>query len=202
MSREDMQALRKPLLVLALVLLAAAGALHFMWQRIDVAQQRLQRESARTRDAHTRLQLSGREREIIVQNLPAYRDLERSGFVAPEQRINWITGLRDANQAAGLFGIEYQIGAQRIYRGAQQLNAPQIEVLESPMRLKAGLLHEEDLVRLLAALEAQHLGLYLLDECTMKRLPAAAALRHQPHLDADCQMAWLTAHAREPGARK
>lgn len=202
MSRDELQALRKPLMMLAAALIAAAGALHFIWQRVDDAQQRLQRESARTREAQARLQQSGREREVIVQNLEAYRRLERAGFVAPEQRINWVTGLRNANRAAALFGIDYQIGAQRAYHGAPQLNAPQLEVLESPMRLKAGLLHEEDLLQLFAALEEQNLGLYLLDECTVKRLPAASTLRDQPYLDADCQMAWLTANARGAGVRR
>ena len=199
MNRADISALRKPLVLLAALVVAAAAMFHVVWQRVDDAQQRLRQESARTREAQMRLQLSGREREVIAQNLDAYRELERAGFVAPEQRINWVTGLRDANQAAGLFGIDYQIGAQRVYRGAQQLNAPQLEVLESPMRLKAGLLHEEDLMRLFDALEAQHLGLYVLEECTLKRLPTSGALRYQPHLDAECQMAWLTAHARETG---
>jgi hypothetical protein len=201
-TRDEVVALRKPLLLLAALLVAAAGTIHVVWQRVDVAQQRLRQEGARTRDAQMRLQLSGSEREVIVQNLDAYRELERAGFVAPEQRINWVTGLRDANQAAGLFGIDYQIGAQRIYRGSQQLNAPQLEVLESPMRLKVGLLHEEDLMRLFDALETQHLGLYVLEECTLRRLPTSGALRYQPQIDADCQMAWLTAHARDTGTRR
>lgn len=199
MNRDEARALRKPLLLLAALVVVAAGAVNFMWQRVEAAEQRLRQENARTREAHTRLQLSGREREIIVQNLGAYLELERAGFVAPEQRINWVTGLRDANQAAGLFGIEYQIGAQRTYRAAQHLNVPQLEVLESPMRLKAGLLHEADLMQLFGALEAQNLGLFLVQECTLKRLPAGSALRYQPHLDAVCNMAWLTAHARETG---
>lgn len=202
MIRDHARVLRKPLALLAALLLAAAGAVHVMWQRVEDAEQRLRQETMRTRDAQSRLQLSGREREMIVQNLQAYRDLERAGFVAPEQRINWVTGLRNANHAAGLFGIEYQIGAQRAYRAAQQLNAPDLDVRESSMRLKAGLLHEEDLMRLFGALESQNLGVFLLEECTLKRLPTASGLRYQPHLDADCQMAWLTAHARAGGPRR
>lgn len=193
-------ALRKPLLLLAVLVAVSAAALHYMGSRVDEAGQRLRQETARMREAQMRLQLSGRERELIVQHLDRYRALERSGFVAPEQRINWVTGLRDANRAAGLFGIEYQIGAQRPYRAAEALDAPQLEVLESPMRLKAALLHEEDLMRLIAALEAQHLGLFLLEECTLRRLPVAGGLRYEPHLDAECQMAWLTAHPRAAGA--
>jgi hypothetical protein len=201
MNRSEVLALRKPLALLAAIVIAAGAALHFLWQRVEDAEQRLRQENGRAREAQLRLQLSGREREMIVQHLDAYRALERAGFVAPEQRINWVTGLRNANQAAGLFGIEYQIGAQRTYRAAPQLDVPQLEVLESTMRLKAALLHEEDLMRLLGALEEQHLGLFLLEECTVKRLPVASGLRYQPQLDADCRMAWLTAHARAAGPR-
>ncbi|MGE5523673.1 MAG: hypothetical protein ACM3SS_08150 [Rhodospirillaceae bacterium] len=201
MTRDELRALRRPLSLLAVIAIAAVGGAQVLWHHVDAAEQRLRQESRRAQEALMRLQSSGREREIIVQNLGAYRSLERAGFVAPEQRLNWVTGLRNANQAAGLFGIEYHIGAQRNYRGAQHLNVPQLEVLESPMRLKVGLLHEEDLMRLFGALEDQHLGLYLLEECTVKRAPAARALRYQPQLEAECQMTWLTANARTAGAR-
>lgn len=200
MNAGSLRPLRGAVLLLAALLAVGAGLLQLMWARIGDAQQRLAREIAHSRAAQAQLQSSGEEREIIVRHLAAYRELERSGFMAPEQRIHWVTGLREANEAAGLFGIEYQIGAQRAHQAAQHLGAPLIEVLESPMRIKAGLLHEEDLVRLIRRLEAQNLGLFLLEACTLKRLATAPALAYQVHLEADCHMTWLTAHARKAGA--
>ncbi len=202
MTREDFSALRAPLWLLAATVFAGAAAFHYTLQRVTAAEHRLQQENMRLREAQARLQLSGREREIIVQHRDAYRALERGGFVAPEQRINWVSGLRHASASAGSFGIEYQIGAQRAYRGAPQLNVPQLDVFESAMQLKTGFLHEEDLMRLIDALAEQKLGLFLLQECSMKRLTGVAALRFQPQIDAECHMVWLTAHPKEDGARR
>jgi len=202
MSRDDVRALRKPLLLFIVLLTLAAVGIHAMQQPLNDADRRLRQAQTAMRDAQIRVQLSGQEREIIARHLDRYRRLEQAGFIAPEQRINWVSGLRTANQAAGLFGIEYQIGAQRPYRGSSELNAPQLVVLESPMRLKATLLHEEDLMRLVDALAEQRLGLFVLEQCAMKRISGRTGLRYQPQLDAECELSWLTAHPREAEVRR
>ena len=51
-----------------------------------------------------------------MRYLDGFRQLERTGFVGEEQRINWLDGLRLANQQADLFGVDYQIGTQKPYR--------------------------------------------------------------------------------------
>lgn len=197
MSRDDVRILRNPLLLFAVLLVLGAVGFHVMQHRLDDAHRRLGQAQNAMREAQMRVQLSGQEREIIVQYLDRYRRLEQAGFIAPEQRINWVSGLRTANQAADLFGIEYQIGAQRPYRASRELNAPQLVVLESPMRLKTALLHEEDLMRLVGALAEQRLGLFVLEQCIMRRIPGRSGLRYQPQLDAECELSWLTAHPKE-----
>jgi hypothetical protein len=202
MSRDDLRALRKPLLLVIVLLALTAAGYPLMQQRLNDAHRRLQQAQTAMRDAQLRVQLSGQEREVITRHLERYRRLEQAGFIAPEQRINWVSGLRTANQAADLFGIEYQIDAQRPYHGSQRLDAPQLAVLESPMRLKAALLHEEDLMRLIDALAEQRLGLFVLGQCTVKRIPGRGRLHYQPQLEAECELSWLTAHPKDTQVRR
>ena len=109
MNAEDLKALRIPLLVLICVAAIAAGAVYYTHFLRVQAEQKLVQQQQQLKEARTRLQRSGDEKEVIVRYLPAYQQLQRTGFVGEEQRINWLDGLRIANQQADLFGVDYQI---------------------------------------------------------------------------------------------
>jgi hypothetical protein len=155
MNQEDLQALRTPLLVLVLVLLAGGGAIYYSDRMTAGARLQLGQQQKQLKDARTRLQKSGDERDVIVRYLEGFRQLERSGFVGEEQRINWLDGLRLANQQADLFGVSYQIGTQSAYAYAAQYNPGQIALSQSVMKLDFRLLHEADLGRFFNALSRQ-----------------------------------------------
>lgn len=202
MTRADLQALKAPLLVLAATLLAAAAAIGFTDRMLAAAHEELAREQARLKEARTRLQKSGEEREIIVRYLDGFRQLERLGFVGEEARINWLDGLRLANQQADLFGVDYQIGVQRPYPFAADFNPGAIALYHSVMKLRFPLLHEEDLARFFAQLAHQRVGVFTVDQCLLRRLETGGAIRYQPHLSAECELSWITAKVAGGGQRK
>ena len=74
-----------------------------------------QRET-QLKQARLRIQNADAEKEMITRYAGAYQELARIGFAGEEQRINWLDGLRSANEQARTFGVEYDIGAQRPYR--------------------------------------------------------------------------------------
>ena len=122
MNQSDFEALRTPLLVVAGVALLGALAVYSSGRLMIAARQQLAQQQLQLKDARTRLQKSGEEKDIIVRYLDSFRQLERNGFVGDEQRINWLDGLRLANQQADLFGVDYQIGAQRPYLHAAEFS--------------------------------------------------------------------------------
>jgi hypothetical protein len=148
------------------------------------------------------LQKSGEEKDIIVRYRDAFRALQRIGFVGEEKRINWLDGLRYTNQQADLFGVDYQIGAQKKYPYAASLNPGQIELFESVMRLRFRLLHEEDIIRFFDLLARQNLGIFQIDQCNMQRLDTRGVIRFQPNVTADCELSWITAKVKASGAAK
>jgi len=202
MNPADLQALRNPLLVLFIVLLLAAGAVYSTEQLKVASERQLAQQRVQLNEARTRLQKSGEEKDIIVRYRDTFRALQRAGFVGEEKRINWLDGLRITNQRADLFGIDYQIGAQKRYQYAKSLNPGQIDLFESVMRLRFRLLHEEDLMRFFNLLAQQNLGIFHIDRCDMRRLDTRGVIRYQPNVTAECEVSWITARIKGSGAAR
>ncbi len=202
MNQADLQALKTPLIVLLVVLLAGATAIYYSDRLTAAALQQLSQQQAQLREARTRLQKSGDEKDIIVRYLDAFRQLERAGFVGEEQRINWLDGLRVSNQQADLFGVDYQIGAQKPYAYAADFNPGQVALNQSPMRLRFRLLHEEDLMRFFTALARQGGGIFTVDQCVLRRIDTGGVIRYQPNVTADCELSWITASVGKSAEKK
>jgi hypothetical protein len=202
MNQADLQALKNPLLVLFAVLLVAAAAVYSTEQLKLSSERQFAQQQARLNEARTRLQKSGDEKDIIVRYRDAFRALQRAGFVGEEKRINWLDGLRLTNQQADLFGVDYQIGAQKKYQYAASLDPGQIELLESVMRLRFRLLHEEDITRFFDLLARQNLGIFHVDQCEMRRIDTRGIIRFQPNVTADCDLSWITAQVKASGVSK
>lgn len=193
------QTLTKPLLAFAGVLLAAVAAVHFTLRSVDKAEAQFNTQQAQLNEARARVQKSGAEKELIAQYLGSYQKLRQVGFVGEEQRINWLDALRVANQAGDLFGIDYQVSPQRPYPYASAFAPGQIAILESVMKLRFALLHEEDLMRFFELLAQQRAGVFLIDQCALQRTSSGTTLRFQPNLTADCELSWIT--AKPPAAQ-
>ena len=202
MNQSDFEALRTPLLVLLAVLVAGAGAIFYTDRLVASERQQLLQQQGQLKQAHVRLQKSGDERDIIVLYLDRYRQLERAGFVGEEQRINWLDGLRLANQQADLFGVDYQIGTQKAYPFAAEFNPGQIELNQSLMQLRFRLLHEGDLLRFFDALARQNAGIFTVDQCLLRRIDTRGVIRYQPNVNAECELSWITAKVGAAAAQK
>lgn len=202
MNVSELQALRNPLLLLVVVLIAGASAIYYSDRLKAVARQQLAQQQSQMKEARSRLQRSGDERNLIVRYRDGYRQLERAGFVGEEQRINWLDALRLANQEADLFGVDYQIGTQKLYPYAASFNPGQITLNQSVMKLSFRLLHEEDLMRFLAALGRQGGGIFTVDQCILRRVDTRGVIRYQPNVTADCELSWITAKVDAKVERK
>jgi len=193
MTRADFKSVRNPLLALGAVLVGVAVAVWYTDQLALAARRDLARQETQLKDARLRLARSGDEKDVIVRYLGAYQQLQKQGFAGEEQRINWLDALRVTNQQADLFGVDYEIGSQKPYSFAETLNPGPIQLRESVMKLRFRLLHEEDLLRFFDLLSRQGAGIYTVDQCLLKRLDTRGAIRYQPNLAAECELAWITA---------
>jgi len=184
------------------VALIGALAVYYSGRLMISARQLLAQQQVQLKDARTRLQRSGEERDIIVRYIGGFRQLERTGFVGDEQRINWLDGLRLANQQADLFGVDYQIGAQKPYAFASEFNPGALALNESAMRVRFRLLHEGDLGRFFDALARQGTGIFTVDQCQLRRIDTGGVIRYQPNVSAECDLSWITVSVGAGGAQK
>jgi hypothetical protein len=180
----------------------SAGLVYQLEQALTVSKRELAQQQVQMREARTRLQKSGEEKNVIVRYLPNYQYLQRIGFVGDEQRLNWLEGLRLSNQEAQLFGVQYQIGSQQPYPYAAELNAGQLTLHQSVMKLNFQLLHEGDLMSFLAALGKQGAGFFAVNACKLDRIATGGSIRFQPNLRATCDIAWITLRPPATGERK
>ena len=182
-----------PLLLLLIVLVAVVAAVKFTADEAQAAQSKLAAQQIQMREAESRLQKSGVEKDLIVRYLPDYQKLSTLGFVGDEQRINWLDALRNANQKGAMFGINYDIAARQAYPRAAQLAPGQMTIMQSVMKLRFQMLHEEDLPKFLEYLAEQNAGVFIVDQCAVRRANTTQTARFQPNMAAECQLAWITA---------
>ena len=202
MNAAELKALQTPLIILVIVLGLGAGIVYQLDQTLSATKRDLAQHQGQMREARTRLQKSGEEKELIVRFLPNYEYLQRIGFVGDEKRLSWLEGLRLSNQQAQLFGVQYQIGSQQQYPYAAELSPGQLTLHQSVMKLSFQLLHEGDLMSFLKALGKQGAGFFAVNECKLDRANTGGSIRFQPNLRADCDIAWITLRAASPGERK
>jgi len=203
MSGEDFQALRNPLLLLLVIILAAGGGVYYSARIKEQSALQLKRQQDQLKEAQTRLQRSGEEKDVIVRNLTPFRQLAQAGIVGDERRLNWVDGLRLAHQQTEIFSVDYQIRARTPYTHAAEFNPGPITINHSVMQLRFRLLHEADLMRFFNLLAAQNLGLFSIDQCLLQRLDTRGIISYQPNLTAECDLSWITvvAPAKPPAPK-
>lgn len=198
LTAKDFAPLKIPLVALAISIAAGIALVQFSSAMRVQAEAQNRRESVALQEARSRYHRSGEEREMILRHLPAYRQLEEQGLVGTEQRINWLEGLRNANSQAGLFGVTYQLQAQKQFSLLGEGNPIAQHVHHSQMKLSFGLVHEGDLMRFFRALAAQKVGVFVLTGCALDRAGRAdAPVPRQANLNAQCELSWLTVQPPE-----
>jgi len=200
LAAKDLAEMKLPFLVLAVAIAASFLLVRFSSDKREQTEIQHRILSTALQDARSRYQRSGDERETILRYLPAYRQLENQGFVGTEQRINWLEGLRLANTQAGLFGVTYQLDAQKPLPLIGQSNPMSQHLHNSHMKLSFGLVHEGDLMRFIQALATQQTGIFIVTRCALDRAGRSESpAPRQANLSAQCDLSWLTV---DPGKGK
>lgn len=192
-TAKDLRSMKMPMLALAIALAASFLMVAFSSTQREQTETRLRNQLAGLQEARTRYQRSGEERETVMHFLKAYRQLEKSGLVGAEQRLNWVESLRVANARAGVFGVNYQMTAQAPLPFVARDNPLSGRVMHSQMSLSFGVLHEADLIRFFNALSAQQPGLFVLTGCSLDRGGRQGPpVPRQANLMAQCDLSWVT----------
>ena len=160
--------------------------------------------SERLNEISHRYQALDEEERIIEDYLPQFLELQKTGLLGGEHRLNWIETLQDAGDALGLPSLGYGISAQKPYPHGLPVRSGGFGVFVSEMSLNMQLLHEGDLFALLELLDQRAKGLYTVSSCELTG--NFVELTENPvagNITADCLLEWFSikpADAAEAGA--
>ena len=85
------------------------------------------------------------------------------------------------------------------YGFATEAEAGSLPVQQSIMKLKIGLLYEDDLLTFFQVLAQQNVGAFSVNQCSLQRLvPERRPSRLNPTLRAECDVGWITIPTARP----
>ena len=129
---------------------------------------------AQARDTQQRLGSVYGERLEIDAFLARYNTLQSIGALGDESRLNWIERLAAIRDDMRLPRLTYSVAARAPSVGLTE-PAPGLRFESSSMKLEFGLVHEGDLLQIIARLRAPPMGVFEIRNCTLQRAPAAPA---------------------------
>lgn len=191
----NLKSLRWSLLLLLLACLVAGGAvmaaLHY-GSAAEAARQQAVMQQAETRNRLARVHDDERD---IRAKIVRYRELIEHGRTQPERRLEWVETLSDIKKTRRLLGLDYEIAPQRPLDDKRPA-AGGYDFLTSPMKLEMPLLHEGDLLGLLADLTARTHAIVSVRSCRLDSLPFDPGRLPAASLKAACEIDWITLRER------
>lgn len=141
------------------------------------------------------------EEQEIRTKIARYQDIVARGYIAAEQRLDWIERIDQIRSARKLIDVQYELSPQKPVDAAllpAGASGGGYEFMSSTMKLRLQLLHEDDLLGFLSDLRAKVRALLVVRGCDIERIPAPTggerATRAQ--LKADCDIDWITLRAK------
>lgn len=179
---------------IALLLLSALTAVVVVFNsqhHHDQASVDYRQTQAEQASGHERLARAHDEAQELRHKIERYRELVERGRLQPERRLDWVETLQAIKEKRRLPGLDYEIAPQQPLDPKNPLHGGH-RFLVSPMKLDLPLLHENDLVGLLADLSAQVHPLVSVRRCKIERMAHAATVPGTPLLKAACEIDWIT----------
>jgi hypothetical protein len=140
-------------------------------------------------ESRTHLLAMQNDRDNMSSYALEYNALLAQKVIGNEQRLDWMEGLEALRQQGTVLDFKYNIAPQQAYAPNPPVDAGNFQLSRSSMSLQIDLLHEEQLLRLLAEMRKQMNGWFMLDGCSLSRTDPLGGLAP---LKAECSGGWFT----------
>ena len=198
MNKIDWFYLRRPLLLLGVTVLVAAGLIAVGYQYETSQREKYESAMSTLRSTHKLYTNIINDIDLLDQYRNLYTDYKSSGLVGDERRLSWIESLESTNQVLRLPTLSYNLNPQEEFERPDFKLKRGVTVMSSPMDLTIGMLHEEDLFALLEGLRLTIKNLFTVDSCTIVRQsPVDRSLDTQKtNFRTQCTIRWVTINAK------
>jgi len=196
-SKIDWFYLRRPLIILAVVIVISAAIVVVGYQYEETQQEEYQAALSTLRSTHQLYSSMVNDIDLLDQYRSLYSEYKSSGLVGGERRLSWIESLESTNEVLRLPTLGYSLNPQeKFVRPGFQLKRG-VSVMSSPMDLKIGLLHEEDMFALLEGLRLSIQNLFTVDSCSIIRQESVerSLNTRRTNLQSACSIRWVTINA-------
>jgi uncharacterized membrane protein YtjA (UPF0391 family) len=199
----DMLLLKWPVLLLIICLIASAvwygGVSKF--QKIGLAA--MQAAQIERDNGETALRAIEEEEKTIRNYSERYRQLQTSGVIGDETRLELVEALGHIRARHKLYPLQFDIGQQvaiPLKKGSPESAGPYLSLRSSQIEITLPLLHEDDLTRLLQELRNVGRGVFVVEECSISRGSGVEkeSLELKENLSAVCKIFWLTLKPEAP----
>lgn len=190
LTAADWRKLRLSLVSFALFCLGGAALVFFSLEQQQQARRLLGTAQAYNAQAQAKLKQVREEESEIKLKAALFSNLAARGVIGEEQRLDWVELLRDIRNNRRLLDIQYEFSPQQPLGNGQGPWSFQV----SSMRLQLQLLHEEDLLNVLADLRNTAKAQVLVRSCEVSRQPRPPGDSTGLHanLKAQCLLDWIT----------
>jgi hypothetical protein len=144
------------------------------------------------------------EEEKTIRNYrERYRQLQTSGVIGDETRLELVEALGHIRERHKLYPLQFDIDQQVVIplkEGAPENAGPFLSLRSSLIQITLPLLHEDDLTRLLQELRSVGRGIFVVEECSISRGSDSGkeSLALKEHLSGVCKILWLTLKPEAP----
>lgn len=181
------------LMLLVFAVIGAAtvmASLKFLGEAVKVKTTAL----AAQNDVKGKLARANDEAEELREKIVRYHEMDRQGIIGQEHRLDWIEQIRRTEKERKLFDIAFELQPQQpVDKTVTAASANGIEVYSSPMKIDMPLLHENDLLNLMADLQPKVQAYLRLHRCIIDRKPQTTSERGPTaQLKAACDLDWIT----------
>jgi hypothetical protein len=171
------------------------------WARagISVTSEHHQEELAALEQQRSELAERLRARQAFESRFEALRE---SGVVGDEPRLLIAQGLRDAAAALGVPYLRYALGPRQAFQAAYLETGEAVApVMATAVELQAGLVHELDLLRLVAQLQQQVPGYFSVAGCSLEQVGSDAPPQAgKANIAGACTLRWYSIPLDAPAA--
>jgi len=197
-SKADFPLIRASVIT-ALVSVLLSGIIVYSSQAYsDYAQKEFRKASNHLNDVRNRRNNALQDREYLETYSKDYESLQARNIIGDERRLDWMEELDKLRRQNLVIDFGYNISPQSIYSSLPTLDSGNLNINYSEMKLQFDLLHEEQLLNFLSAMQKQVQGHYQLKECKMQlastnnkdiedNIPQVSV-----NIKAECTGGWIT----------
>jgi hypothetical protein len=200
---EDMLILKWPVLLLVICLIASAVWYGGVSKFQKIALSAMQAAQVERDNGEATLRAIEEEEKIVRNYSERYRQLQTSGVIGDETRLELVEALGHIRERHKLYPLQFDIGQQVVIplkTGAPENVGAYLSLRSSRIQIALPLLHEDDLTRLLQELRSVGRGIFVVEECAISRGSDSEKelLELKENLSVACKILWLTLKPEEP----